>query len=249
MGRMKRRLAVTRVGVDGVVDTRAGEVVVEEPLEVRAAGATVVLTGRTPGHDVELAHGYLLAEGMIKTADDVAEARYCGGAVGGENSYNLLDVQLRGQLIAPIPAAACGVTAQQRVDDVLRRVPVRQQPQPVDPDEVFALAAAIEARRAKVPVAAAGEVEREDVGAANAVAKVVGRLLLDDSVPTNSTLTLDSRITFPIMRLAAAAGFAQVVSTSDATSLAVDVARGAGIALIGEATETGFALYSGAVAG
>lgn len=249
MGRMKRRLAVTRVGVDGGVDTRAGEVVVEEPLEVRAAGATVVLTGRTPGHDVELAHGYLLAEGMIRGADDVAEARYCGGAIGGENSYNLLDVQLRGHLIAPIPAAACGITAEQRVEDVLHRVLVRPQPQPVEPSEVFALASEIEARRGKVPVAAADDVLREDVSSTNAVAKVVGRLLLDGSVPTHTTLTLDSRVTFPVMRLAAAAGFAQVVTTSDATSLAVDLARGAGIALVGEASETGFALYSGSVAG
>ena len=101
MGRINRSFAVTRVTrEDGVIrtDTRADTVSVEEPLEIRAGGTTLTSTMRTPGHDIELAHGWLFAEGLISSPDDVTSARYCAGAVGpeGENTYNLLDIDLAG---------------------------------------------------------------------------------------------------------------------------------------------------------
>lgn len=89
MSRINRRYAVTKVtrgtgANEGrfLTDTRADTVTAEEPLEIRAGGETLTTTMRTPGHDIELAHGWLYTEGLIKRAEDVTTARYCAGAVG-----------------------------------------------------------------------------------------------------------------------------------------------------------------------
>ena len=99
-GRVNATFAVTKVRLDDTgqvtqVDTRGDTVAGEEPLEIRVGGQTLTTTMRTPGHDVELAHGFLHSEGHIDKASDVQEARYCAGAsVDGRNPYNLLDVEL-----------------------------------------------------------------------------------------------------------------------------------------------------------
>ena len=99
-GRINSTFAVTKVRLDEEghvtqVDTRGDTVAGEEPLEIRVGGQTLTTTMRTPGHDVELAHGFLHSEGHIEKASDVHEARYCAGAsVDGRNPYNLLDVEL-----------------------------------------------------------------------------------------------------------------------------------------------------------
>ena len=77
MSRTKRSFAVTKISASGTRDTRAGQVEVEEPLEVRAGGREVAQLFRTPGHDIELAHGVLLTQGLITTPKDVITARYC----------------------------------------------------------------------------------------------------------------------------------------------------------------------------
>ena len=76
------------------------EVAVEEPLEIRVDGRPLVVTMRTPGHDVELIHGFLHGEGMITHREDITEARYCDGAVVdagsgfAQNTYNVMDFRV-----------------------------------------------------------------------------------------------------------------------------------------------------------
>lgn len=132
MGRLTEKARVTKVRLgDGSpghplieVDTRADTLAVEEPLQIRVDGVDLTTTMRTPGHDIELVHGLLHAEGVITTKMDITEARYCAGAVGpmGENTYNTLDVALRdaggfsvaevGVHAGAVPSsAACGVPA------------------------------------------------------------------------------------------------------------------------------------------
>ena len=103
---MGRRLIsnsrVTKVRIDDVgpeLDTRADSLAVEEPLQIRVGGQDLTTTMRTPGHDFELIHGLLHAEGVITCREDVATMRYCAGAVGphGENTYNTIDVALASQ--------------------------------------------------------------------------------------------------------------------------------------------------------
>ena len=84
-GRINATFAVTKVRLDEngqvtQIDTRGDTVAGEEPLEIRVGGQTLTTTMRTPGHDVELAHGFLHSEGHIEKVSDVREARYCAGA-------------------------------------------------------------------------------------------------------------------------------------------------------------------------
>ena len=107
MGRVTVRRPVVQVR-DGVVRRRPDALAAEEPLEIRVDGRALAVTMRTPGHDVELAHGFLLTEGVIGGRDDVVTARYCDsrvdasgspsprvpGDTDGRNTYNVLDLAL-----------------------------------------------------------------------------------------------------------------------------------------------------------
>ncbi|MGP5734530.1 formate dehydrogenase accessory sulfurtransferase FdhD [Candidatus Corynebacterium faecigallinarum] len=167
MGRLIDKARVTKVRVSGdsggargatvEVDTRADRLAVEEPLQIRVDGTDLSTTMRTPGHDIELVHGLLHAEGVISHRSDVSTARYCAGAVGpnNENTYNTLDVSLTppdlpvspgSPDITPPPSAlralpvravttnsACGVCGTRSIDDLLKQkrytlTPVRPTP-------------------------------------------------------------------------------------------------------------------------
>ncbi|WP_313502540.1 formate dehydrogenase accessory sulfurtransferase FdhD [Corynebacterium variabile] len=137
MGRLTEKARVTKVRLgDGSpghppveVDTRADTLAVEEPLQIRVDGTDFSTTMRTPGHDIELVHGLLHAEGVITGRVDIAEARYCAGAVGpeGENTYNTLDVSLRdaaGFSIAEVGVTASPDSPQPPVGDSCPSLPV-----------------------------------------------------------------------------------------------------------------------------
>ncbi len=80
---------------NGVFTSRPDVVAGEEPLEIRIGGRSLTVTMRTPGHDIELVHGFLHAEGVITAVDDISEIRYCDGVdENGRNTYNVLDVTL-----------------------------------------------------------------------------------------------------------------------------------------------------------
>ena len=94
MGRVTVRRPVLHVSEDGS-RRRQDALAAEEPLELRVGGKALAVTMRTPGHDVELAHGFLLTEGVIGAPADVSTARYCDGVDDeGRNTYNVLDVAL-----------------------------------------------------------------------------------------------------------------------------------------------------------
>ncbi|GAB05819.1 FdhD homolog [Gordonia amarae NBRC 15530] len=95
MGRITTRRRVTRIRGDGHIVQRPDTLAVEEPLEIRVGGQSLVVTMRTPGNDVELAAGFLVSEGVLAGADDLVTARYCAGAdADGTNTYNVLDLVL-----------------------------------------------------------------------------------------------------------------------------------------------------------
>ena len=91
MGRKKVSVPVTHIDADGVSSQRGGTVPAEEPLEIRIDGASWATLTRTPGNDVELAHGLMLARGAIRCAEQVEEACYCSDI----HNYNTLDITLR----------------------------------------------------------------------------------------------------------------------------------------------------------
>lgn len=96
MGRITTRRPVTRITLGEQPRRRPDALAVEEPLEIRVAGVPFSVTMRTPGHDVELATGFLLSEGIAAKGADVVGAIHCGGPGEGgtENTYNVLDVTL-----------------------------------------------------------------------------------------------------------------------------------------------------------
>lgn len=275
MGRINRSFAVTRVTrEDGVIrtDTRADTVSAEEPLEIRAGGTTLTSTMRTPGHDIELAHGWLFAERLISSPDDVTTARYCAGAVGpeGENTYNLLDIDLAGTAAPVTPnlirltptTSACGVCGTQSISELLHRTHAPIEPVALDPDLIMALPGKLREGQKQFRktggIHAAGAFDldgnalviREDIGRHNAADKVIGHLLLENKLPAKDTiLVMSSRASFELVQKAAMAGFPALVAVSAASSLAVELARQAGMALAGFAREERFNLYAGALAG
>src|SRR5690349_24121613 len=101
MGRLTVRHPVLRLSA-GHTSRRPDRLVVEEPMELRVDGHALAVTMRTPGHDVELAHGFLLTEGVIGSATDVVAGRYCNSVdERGRNTYNVLDVSLTPGVAAP----------------------------------------------------------------------------------------------------------------------------------------------------
>lgn len=265
--------AVTKVRLEAgrvFADTRADTVAGEEPLEIRVGGQTLTTTMRTPGHDVELAHGFLHSEGHIRSAADVAEARYCAGAVvNGENTYNLLDVDLAKKHVIDIKDlrltltnSACGVCGTSSIEELTKKLHYEIPQRPVDPAVVAVLPDRLrEAQkqfRKTGGIHAAGAftldgepvVIREDVGRHNAADKVIGHLLMNDMLPAKDLiLVMSSRASFELVQKAAMAGFGQLVAVSAASSLAVQTARDCGMALVGFARGDRFNLYSGSLLG
>ena len=275
MSRINRRFAVTKVTrrPEGgfVTDTRADTVTVEEPLELRAGGETVTTTMRTPGHDIELAHGWLYAEGLIKRAEDVITARYCAGSQNpeGTNTYNLLDIDLAPSAKPLTPdfirltttTSACGVCGTQSISELLHRTHAPIQPIKLDPELVMSLPDRLAAHQQQfrktggIHAAGAFDLEgnpivvREDIGRHNAADKVIGHLLLNNALPAhNLILVMSSRASFELVQKAAMAGFPALVAVSAASSLAVELAREANMALAGFTRGDRFNLYAGELA-
>jgi FdhD protein len=238
------------------------QVAVEEPLEIRVDGEAVATTMRTPGADADLAMGFLLAEGIVRGAGDVGTVTVCGRP-GDEGYGNVVDVRsaagihldperiLEGTRFQPI-GSACGVCGRRSIDDLVARAGRVGAPTRVTPETVVDAVNAIRDRQpifsatgglhAALLVSASGEVlaSAEDVGRHNAVDKAVGALLRRGLVGASASpgagpavLAVSSRAGFEIVQKAAAAGIPVVASVSAPTSLAIDLADTAGIALCG----------------
>ena len=250
-------------------DTVAGE----EPLEIRVGGRRLSLTMRTPGHDIELVHGFLHAEGVISAAEDVRSVRYCDGVDDeGRNTYNVLDVTLAepespAVMLAlsdatrsGVTSSACGVCGSASIDALRTRtryplVPGHPQLSPGtilglpeslrEQQQAFRRTGGVHAAALADPSGALAVV-REDVGRHNAVDKVVGAALLAGGLPaTDQILVTSSRASFELVQKALMAGIGVLVAVSAPSSLAVDLAQDAGMTLIGFTRADGFNLYSG----
>ena len=153
---------------NGVFTSRPDVVAGEEPMEIRIGGRSLTVTMRTPGHDIELIHGFLHAEGLIASAEDISEIRYCDGVdEQGRNTYNVLDVTLSSTAPtslaptslaptspAPIPArsflttSACGVCGTASIDGLQRRMRYRLTDLPAfAPATIIALPDRLRARQ------------------------------------------------------------------------------------------------------
>ena len=263
------RARVTRLA-DGSSGVRDDVVVTEEPCEilVEHSGAQhrIAVTMRTPGNDFELAVGFLFTEGLIRGRDDVAKVSYCASGPP-EQLYNQVTVELAPRATFD-PAAiqrnftttsSCGVCGKASLESVRVHCDPLSDDVVVEPAVLLALpdrlrrAQKVFERTGGLHAAGAfdsrGEVlsVREDVGRHNAVDKLVGTLVLDDSVPARRRiLQVSGRASFEIIQKAALAGFPVVSAVSAPSSLAVSLAEELGMTLVGFVRDGSLNIYAGA---
>ncbi|KRE25773.1 formate dehydrogenase accessory sulfurtransferase FdhD [Agromyces sp. Soil535] len=268
MGRITARTRVTRITVGGATSRREDLLAVEEPLEIRVGGTPLAVTMRTPGHDVDLAVGFMISEGAIFRGDQVAAAIHCAGA-DGENTYNVLDLTLAPGVPAPdaslqrsfYTTSSCGVCGKASIDAVRTRssYPIEDDLR-VDParlitfpdrlragQEVFEKTGGLHA--AALFDGRTGEllVLREDVGRHNAVDKVIGWAAREALLPLRGTvLQVSGRASFELTQKASMAGIPMLAAVSAPSSLAVEHAKDAGLTLVGFLRGESMVIYAGA---
>lgn len=260
-GRPSERFRVLRVRGDSAHEA-PDVLATEEPLEIRLEGEAVAVTMRTPGHDGELAVGFLVGEGIVRPAD-VARVTECRAE---EGDGGVADVRLRpGTAASPgwqrafSVTSSCGVCGKASIEAVrVATDPVADGPA-VPAGVVTALpdglrgAQRVFERTGGLHAAGSFTVEgepitvREDVGRHNAVDKVVGRAALDGELPMDQRLLLVSgRVSFEIVQKAVVAGVPVVAAVSAPSTLAVRLARESNLTLIGFLRGGGFNVYAGA---
>ncbi len=256
----------------GRAEARVDALAVEEPLEIRLAHAGAVprslsITMRTPGHDAELAAGFLLGEGIVRSSGDIV--RIAGDDEGCRRAAaNRVTVYVRDGLdLQPerlerhfYTTSSCGVCGKASLEAIEALDPPPLAPgRPLVhpgciarlPDRLRAHQAVFE-RTGGLHAAALctpdGDVTtvREDVGRHNAVDKVIGRALLDGRCPLGeATLMLSGRASFELMQKAAMAGIPIVAAVGAPSSLAVAYARRSGQTLLGFVRNGAFNVYAG----
>jgi len=253
----------------GAMREEADRLAVEEPLEIRLGGRRFTLTMRTPGHDEELAAGFLLAEGFINARGELGEIRRLRDAKGALDP-NAIDVILN------VPAAglrerlqrnftvssSCGVCGKTSIEALERRIAPLSSTVAIARPALLCLPALM--REAQAVFAATGGLHaaalfsleradapalvvlREDVGRHNAVDKVVGHALAHDMIPlARHVLMVSGRLSFELVQKAAAAGVPILCAVSAPSSLAVELAEELGMTLVGFLREPNFNVYAG----
>jgi FdhD protein len=258
MSRITVRRKVTRITVGDSPTVREDVLAAEEPLEIRVGGRPLVITMRTPGHDFDLAAGFLVSEGVITRSDEFSTVRYCAGAtVDRLNTYNVLDVTLASGVAPPDPSlersfyttSSCGICGKASIDAVRTQSSFDVSADPVEITAEF-LTSLPERLRAEQAVfeqtgglhaAALFDVStgrmlvlREDVGRHNAVDKVIGWALKEDLLPLRGTvLMVSGRGSFELTQKALLAGIPVLAAISAPSSLAAELAAQAGMTLVG----------------
>ncbi len=273
-GSGSRRVRIRRTRGGPLADAD-DDLAVEEPLEIRVVlekdrasePRTISVTMRTPGHDFELAVGFLFTEGILRHPEDVASVAYGRNHLRGP-SENVVDVTLaRGVSYDPASAernfyttSSCGVCGKASLQAIRVRgvlptpTGMPQVPTGVIPEipsrlreaqRLFASTGALHAAGRFDPAGRLLRV-REDVGRHNAVDKIVGEAVLAAEVPLHEDLLgVSGRASFEVLQKAAVAGIPFVVAVGAPSSLAVDLAQEYGMTLVGFIREGGFNVYAG----
>ena len=243
---------------DAHVVERPDTLAVEEPLEIRADGRPLAITMRTPGHDVDLALGFLLTEGLV-APDGVHSAINCADNVVDVTLTEPLpdDVAARGFYVS----SSCGICGKASIDAVrtVQRWSVADDVFAIDTDVLVSLPTKL--RDAQKTFDRTGGLHaaglftpdgallcvREDVGRHNAVDKVIGWALTDSRLPLRETvLQVSGRASFELVQKALMAGIPAMAAVSAPSSLAVEMATGAGLTLVGFLRGTSFNVYADA---
>lgn len=261
-GQCDEAITLHRFRAGSGYETESDRVASEEPLEIRVNGTSVAVTMRTPGHDDELATGFLFTESLISSADEIAEIVHCPD-VDPEGIGNTLDVQLLSEpdltsLTRHVfTSSSCGVCGKATIESVFQHFP------PVTgtklPAAELLLSLPAKLREAQETFDRTGGLHasalfdregrllllREDVGRHNALDKVIGHALRNRIALHEVILLVSGRVSFELMQKSLAARIPVVAGISAPSSLAVKLGRDSGQALVGFLREKGFNVYAG----
>ncbi|HXG55819.1 MAG TPA: formate dehydrogenase accessory sulfurtransferase FdhD [Vicinamibacterales bacterium] len=262
----RKTVRLRRITDSGAIDVE-DVAAVEEPLEIRLHDQAFAVIMRTPGADRPLAAGFLLAEGVITSGDELGAVEHCRHPDHPEG-HNVVNVFLLGEAAVALPGrlaerrhvvanSSCGICGRMTIESLQTRASALPQTGTIDRAVVHGLPGQLRARQPLFDetgglhgaaiftfggdcVAAA-----EDVGRHNAVDKVVGDRLLDGRLPLDGhALVVSGRVSYEIVQKAWLAGIEVICAVSAPSSLAVELAEQAGITLVGFARPPGFNLYS-----
>jgi len=247
-------------------------IAVEEPLQIilehgdaHARSETpLAMTMRTPGHDQDLVTGFLYAEGVIASVDDLVSVRHC---VRSDSPENVVRTVLREGVVVPsrllertlTVTSACGVCGERTVESLSKegceRVPIEEDV--FRPEAIRRALASLEESQAWFrhtggthgaaffDEAGALLSHREDVGRHNALDKLIGSSLRGATTSTSGFIVVSSRASFELVQKTVRAGLPMMVAIGAASSLAVETARRFDLTLVGFARESRFNVYSG----
>lgn len=263
-----QRRRVTRVR-DGQAQQGPDAIAVEEPLEIEVDGSVVSTTMRTPGHDIELSLGWLVSEGVLSRIGEVTEARECFEVADETDDSDeqvrrivkVTTVDGRGAAARlHATSSACGICGTDVIDLTTRTRPWPSSPPaaPISADVIAALPDAM--RHGQKGFDASGGLHaaalfasdgtlmcvREDVGRHNAVDKVTGWALQEGRLPLRDhVLVVSGRASAELAHKAVVSGVPVLAAVSAPTTLAVDLARAAGLTLVAFVRGDGFNIYAG----
>ena len=249
---------------DGSFEYHRDDLTIEEPLEIRIGHKTIATTMRTPGHDEELAAGFLVSEGILRRRDQVDGFSHPDEA---RNRENIITVHLANGVKVKFASAkrfgtissSCGICGKQSIAAIRQNFPpiVLAKDVRIDIETLLSLPLLLRKLQGEFArtggIHAAGifdrsgqpRVVREDIGRHNAVDKAIGRAFLEGQFPLHRHILLVSgRASFEIMQKALAAGIPIVASVSAPSTLATEFARESNQTLIGFLRPPSFNVYS-----
>ena len=272
-GKEKAEVLVNRVFADSPIKFEKDSLAIEEPLEIRIGffnerkfeTKAISITMRTPGEDFALAAGFLFTEGIIKTADEIENIKYCGKIGQPENTVRIdLDkstkVDLKKLERHFYTTSSCGVCGKSSIEALSTGAQVVES-NGFNIHNNFDIHSMPEKLRSSQSVFddtgglhAAGLFDREgnllnikeDVGRHNAVDKIIGSELLRENIPlSDKVLFLSGRASFELVQKAVMAQIPVIAAVSAPSSLAVSAAKEFNITLLGFVRDQKFNIYTG----
>jgi len=268
-----KHIDVSKINTSGV-ELKSDLLAVEEPLEIRIGFGmmtdrqqkSVSVTMRTPGHDFELAIGFLYTEGIIHHVDQVESVKYCEDLGKQEEKGNVVRVELKPEVSIDFEklqrhfytTSSCGVCGKSSIESI--KVACQQLA------DGFSISASLihqlpdKFRKAQTVFEYTGGLHavglfdkagelilmREDVGRHNALDKAIGAMVLKKQVPLSDyALLVSGRASFELVQKAAVAGIPVLAAIGAPSSLAVALAKEAGMTLLGFVRNERFNIYSG----
>lgn len=246
---------------------------VEEPLEIHLGYGSreerqqksLSVTMRTPGHDFELALGFLFTEGIIRSPDKVENIQYCENVGRQEERENVLRVELKSEVRIDFQklqrnfytSSSCGVCGKSSIESVQVHCKHMHVDWKVASEFIHLLPEKLKSGQqvfkhtgglhASGLFNLSGELvlAREDVGRHNALDKVIGAMLTKESFPLSAyILVVSGRASFELVQKAAVAGIPILAAVGAPSSLAVSLAEGCGMTLLGFVRDNRFNIYS-----